>query len=265
MDIKGSTIAVTGAARGIGEGLVRRFVKEGASAIAVADLDLDAAAALCAGLAGSGTHLLPLAANAGDEAALTAMLERAEDELGPLDLVCSNAGAASGKGLDASDGHWERNWRLNVLSHVYAARFMVPRMLERGGGYLLNTCSGAGLLANADAPYMVTKHAAVAFADWLAIRYRHEGLKVSALCPRGVKTTMLNKALAAGSAAAKAVLAGGDVLEPAQVADAVVRGLAEERFLILPHADVADAIVHKASVRELWQDEIADLFAGARA
>lgn len=264
MNIRGKVVAVTGAARGIGEALVRRFVEEQASAIAVADLDLEAAGALCAELEGRSTKLLPLQVDVGDETRVQAMLTEVEDKLGAIDLLCSNAGTGSGKGLDASDRHWEKNWRLNVMSHIYGARFMVPRMLARGGGYLLNTCSGAGLVANADAPYMVTKHAAVAFADWLAIRYRSEGVKVSILCPRGVKTTMLTKALEAGSAAAKAVLAGGDVLEPAQVAGAVVDGLADERFLILPHPDIADVIVRKAVARDVWQDEIASLFAEAR-
>ncbi len=256
MEIKGKRIVVTGGARGIGEALVRRFVEEGASEVVIADLDLDAANALRAELGTAQTRLHACSVDAGAEPAIQQLIECTEAELGPIDLFCSNAGTGSGKGLDASDRDWERNWALNVMSHIYAAR----RMVARGGGYLLNTCSGAGLLANADAPYMVTKHAAVAFADWLSIRYRAQGIKVSALCPRGVKTTMLTNALAAGSPAAKAVLAGGEVLEPYQVADAVVAGLAAEQFLILPHPDVAQAIQRKASERDAWQAEIAALF-----
>ncbi len=265
MLVERKVIVVTGAARGIGEAMVRRFAEEGAAAIAVADMDLVAASELCSELTSAGTKAIPFKVDVGDERQIEALIDAVEGDVGPIDLFCSNAGTGSGKGLDASDSDLNRNWTLNVLSHVYAARRLVPRMVARGGGYLLNTCSGAGLLANADMPYMVTKHAAVAFADWLAVRYRAQGVKVSALCPRGVKTTMLTQALAAGIPAAKAVMAGGDVLEPLAVADAVVKGLDAERFLILPHPDVAQAIVRKASDRDAWQDDIAKLFAGASA
>lgn len=265
MRVAGKIVVVTGGARGIGEAMVRSFAKEGAAAIAVADMDLAAAGDLCRELTAGGVKATPFQVDISDEQQIKTLIDTVERDLGPIDLFCSNAGTGSGKGLDATDADLTRNWTLNVVSHVYAARHLVPRMVARGGGYLLNTCSGAGLLANADMPYMVTKHAAVAFADWLAIRYRAEGIKVSALCPRGVKTTMLTQALAAGIPAAKAVMAGGDVLEPAAVADAVVKGLEAETFLILPHPDVGQAIVRKASERDAWQGDIAKLFAGATA
>lgn len=265
MRAEGKVIFVIGGARGIGEGMVRRFAAEGAAAIAVADIDLAAASDHCRELAAEGVKASAFQVDVGDERQIQAFIENVERELGPIDLFCSNAGIGSGKGLDASDADLERNWRLNVLSHIYAARHLVPKMIARGGGYLLNTCSGARLLASADMPYMVTKHAAVAFADWLAIRYRAEGIKVSALCPRGVKTTLLMQALAACVPAAKAVMAGGDVLEPAEVADAVIKGLDTEQFLILPHPDVAQAMTRKAAHRDAWQGDIAKLFAGATA
>jgi len=263
MKVKGKVVVVTGAARGIGDALVRRFAAEGAAAIAVSDRDLPAAQELCGALKSTGVRLIAISTDVGAEEQIKALIDEAESTLGPIDLFCSNAGIALGRGLDASDKDWERNWSLNVLSHIYAARYMVPKMIARGGGYLLNTCSGAGLLANADAPYMVSKHAAVAFADWLAIKYHGSGIKVSALCPLGVKTKMLMQGLAAGSPVAKAVIAGGEVLEPSEVADAVIVGLEKEQFLILPQSVVGLRIVRKAIEREAWQSDVAKMFAKA--
>jgi NAD(P)-dependent dehydrogenase (short-subunit alcohol dehydrogenase family) len=170
-----------------------------------------------------------------------------------VDLFCSNAGVAFGKGVEAATGDWDLAWRVNVMAHVLAARAVLPSMLERGEGYLLHTCSAAGLLTNpGDAPYTVSKHAAVAFAEWLALTYGDRGVHVSALCPQGVKTNMLLRGLEERNAAARAVAAAGELLEPDQVAEAVVEGLDAERFLILPHPEVATYFRRKAEDPDRW-------------
>jgi NAD(P)-dependent dehydrogenase (short-subunit alcohol dehydrogenase family) len=172
---------------------------------------------------------------------------------GHIDLFCSNAGITTGAGLDATAATWERTLSINVLSHIYTARALVPAMLSRGFGYLLNTCSAAGLLTSVDdAPYAVTKHAAVAFAEWLSITYGDQGLRVSALCPQGVDTDMLRGGLTAGHRGAVVTAASGRILSVSEVADAVVAGLAAERFLILPHPEVATYELRRAQDRERW-------------
>jgi NAD(P)-dependent dehydrogenase (short-subunit alcohol dehydrogenase family) len=168
---------------------------------------------------------------------------------GRIDLFCSNAGIGGGDGgLDNDSGRWQDFWQVNVMAHVYAARAVLPSMLAAGGGYLLHTASAAGLLTQiGSAPYAVTKHAAVAFAEWLAITYGDRGIKVSCLCPQGVRTPMLE----AASAAARSLL-GDSAIEPETVADAVIRGLEAESFLILPHPEVAEYFTRKASDYDRW-------------
>lgn len=241
MDLAGRVVVITGAAGGIGGALARRFAAEGAR-LCVSDRD--------------GTELPPGFAVRADvtvEDEVRELVAAAERELGPIDLFCSNAGVATGQGLSADAAVWDAAWSVNVLSHVYAARAVLPGMLARGGGYLLHTCSAAGLLtAPGDAPYTATKHAAVAFAEWLAVMYGDAGIKVSALCPQGVRTPMLTEGLAAGDPSALAVAAAGQILEPEQVAEAVVAGLAAERFLILPHTEVAEYVRRKAADPDRW-------------
>jgi NAD(P)-dependent dehydrogenase (short-subunit alcohol dehydrogenase family) len=163
-------------------------------------------------------------------------------------LFCSNAGIMQGGGLEVIDALWQRAWEINFLSHVLAARAVVPRMLKAGGGYLLQTASAAGLLSQVGAaPYSVTKHAAVAFAEWLSITYHRQGLRVSCLCPQGVHTRMLDE-----SKSAAAELLRPSALTTEHVAVAVVQGLAEERFLILPHPEVATYFQHRANDNERW-------------
>jgi NAD(P)-dependent dehydrogenase (short-subunit alcohol dehydrogenase family) len=248
MQVTGKTIVITGAASGIGAALARRFAAEGAAGICLADLDEDAAARVAAGLE---CHTLVRRTDVGDEAQVRAMVEAA-GELGPIDLMCSNAGIGTGAGLDATAEQWAATWAVNVQAHVYAARAVVPGMIERGGGYLLHTCSAAGLLSQpGDAPYAVTKHAAVAFAEWLALTYGDQGIRVSALCPQGVRTPLLTGNLD-GHMAAKAVAAAGAIIEPEDVADAVVAGLDAEKFLILPHPEVAEFVRRKAADPDRW-------------
>lgn len=255
MHLRGKNILITGGAGGIGAAMARRFAAEGAAGIGIADLDAASADSFAASLsAGVSSPLSTWACqvDVGDADRLQAMVEGFERNIGPIDLMCSNAGVYQPATAEASVQSWETNWTINVMSHVHVARSVLPRMLRRRSGYFLVTCSGAGLLANRDAPYMVTKHAAVAFAEWLAIQHRLEGIGVSALCPLGVRTPMVSRALAQDAAAVAGVLAGGDLIEPERVADCVVAGLAAEEFLILPHAQVRERMVLKARDRDSW-------------
>lgn len=236
---------MTGGAGGIGAALARRFAADGAAAVVVADIDLDGATAVAASLpppVGIG-----LALDVTDEPAVAAAVEQIEAEVGPVDLWCSNAGVASAPGL-GDDADWQRCWRLHVYAHLLAARHVLPRMAARGRGHLLITASAAGLLTEMDtAPYPVTKHASVALAEWLAIRHGEDGIGVSCLCPQAVRTRML-----AGAGPDSATLAAGAVLSPEQVAEAVAAALAEDRFLILPHPEVAEFERRRAADRDRW-------------
>jgi short-subunit dehydrogenase len=165
-----------------------------------------------------------------------------------VDVFCSNAGVGVAGGPESPDKDWQKSWEVNLMAHVYAARAVLPQMLERKEGYLLQTVSAAGLLTQiGSAPYSVTKHAALSFAEWLSITYGDQGLKVSALCPQGVRTNMLARADFAGGA-----FLLDTAIEPEQVADAVVQGMAEEKFLILPHPEVAKYFQNKATDYERW-------------
>jgi NAD(P)-dependent dehydrogenase (short-subunit alcohol dehydrogenase family) len=248
VELAGKVAVVTGAARGIGFALAERFVAEGASGVTVCDLD----PADCHAAAGRlGERALDVAADVSVGADVRAVVEQTEARFGPIDLFVSNAGIGTNQGIDAPDELWQRVWDVNVMAHVHAARAVLPSMLERGEGYLLSTASAAGLLANiGDAPYTVTKHAAVAVAEWLAITYGDRGIKVSCLCPQGVNTDMLHSGLGPGGAATTVAAQG--VIEAADVADAVVAALAEERFLILPHPEVARYVQGKAADPDRW-------------
>ena len=253
MELAGKVAIVTGGASGIGVALCRRFAAGGAAGVAVADLDGEGCAAMAAALASSGTRAIGVPTDAATPAAVVALVERAEAELGPIDLFCANAGIAVSGGVEVPDETWQRIWEVNVMAHVYAARAVIPGMAARGGGYFLTTASAAGLLTNlGSAPYSVTKHAAVALAEWLAITHAHEGITVSCLCPQGVRTPMLLGGLTAGDPAGSSVLASGAMLEPEDVAEAVVDALREERFLVLPHPEVATYMRHRADDPERW-------------
>jgi NAD(P)-dependent dehydrogenase (short-subunit alcohol dehydrogenase family) len=245
MQVAGKTVVITGAAGGIGRAMARRFHAEGAR---LCLSDVEAPSAIAGELGG-----IAVAADVTVEAQVQALVATATQELGPIDLFCANAGIATGHGLDATDEDWARSWAINLMAHVYSARAVLPLMLERGAGYLLHTASAAGLLTSlGDAPYAVTKHGAVAFAEWLAAMYGDRGILVSVLCPQGVRTPMLMDGLAVGDPAAKAVAAAGGILEPEQVAETVVEGLAAERFLILPHPEVATFQQRKAADPDRW-------------
>jgi NAD(P)-dependent dehydrogenase (short-subunit alcohol dehydrogenase family) len=247
MELRDRVVVITGGAKGIGLALAEAFVAEGARAVAVADLheaEVEAAVARL-GPSASG-HVVDVA----ERAALAQLVEEVEARHGPIDLFVSNAGIGTGAGVDASDEAWERIWRVNVLAHVHAAEAVLPSMLTRGEGYLLSTASAAGLLAQiGDLPYSVTKHAAVAVAEWLAITYGGRGITVSCLCPQGVRTDLLASAM--GATSVETVVAQG-LLEPAEVAAATVAGLRDERFLILPHPEVADYYLRRATDTDRW-------------
>jgi NAD(P)-dependent dehydrogenase (short-subunit alcohol dehydrogenase family) len=251
--VQDAVVVITGAGGGIGAAMARRFAAEGAAALVLADIDEGSVTALAGELASDRCRTLALRVDVSERAAVEAMVRRAEDDLGRIDLLCSNAGIGSGAGLEAPDEDWDRLWRINVLAHVYAAQAALPAMVERGSGYLLHTASAAGLLTTpGDAPYTATKHAAVGLAEWIAITYGGRGIKVSALCPQAVNTPLLQEAVEAGNASAVAVRNASAVLEPEDVAAAVVAGLAAETFLILPHAEVADHAAFKAADRDRW-------------
>jgi NAD(P)-dependent dehydrogenase (short-subunit alcohol dehydrogenase family) len=202
-----------------------------------------------------GTFVRCDVAKDGDIAALVAQVLKAH---GHIDLFASNAGIAAGGGAEAPDEDWQRSWDVNLMAHVRAARHVLPSMLARGQGYLLQTASAAGLLTSLGAaPYAATTHAAVAFAEWLSITHHHQGLRVSCLCPQGVQTSMLAQAVA--FPAGQAILAAGAVLTPEQVAKAAVEGVAEERFLILPHPEVALYMQRRAQDHERWLSALRSL------
>jgi len=241
MQISGKVIAVTGGANGIGRAMARRFAKEGAAHIAIADLNGAGAAAVAKEIGGSSMRV-----DVRHESELVDFIAATERDHGPIDLFCSNAGIGVGRGLETPDPVWQTIWEVNLMAHVYAARHLVPRMIQRGGGYLLNTASAAGLLSQiGSVTYTVTKHAAVSLAEWIALTHRHEGIKVSVLCPQAVRTDMI-----AGNEGDVASVDG--IMEPEQVADAVVKGLEAEKFLILPHTEVADYVLRKATDRDRW-------------
>lgn len=241
MKLQDKVIVVTGGANGIGCAMCRRFAEAGARAVVVADLDLEGATRVAGEIGG-----LAVKTDVSVEADVVRLVEQATSAYGQIDLFCSNAGIGLDGGIDVADEGWQRIMGINFMAHVYAARAVLPGMLARGEGYLLQTASAAGLLTQiGSAPYSVTKHAAVAFAEWLAITYGDAGIKVSCLCPQGVRTNMLE------NAEGGAFLQEG-ALEPEEVAEMVVAGLADERFLILPHPEVAEYFRRKANDYDRW-------------
>lgn len=243
-----AVVVVTGAGSGIGAALARRFAADGARRVVVVDRDAAAAGAVAQEIGGVAEQV-----DVGDAAAVEGLVERTLARDGAIDLFCSNAGIATGVGIEGPDALWQRAFEVNLMAHVYAARAVLPGMLDRGRGHLLHTASAAGLLTSpGDAPYTVTKHGAVGFAEWLAVTYGSRGIGVSVLCPMGVATPLLMDPLAAGDPAARAVAASGDIVSPEQVAEVVATGLADGRFLLLPHPEVGTFWAQKASDPDRW-------------
>jgi NAD(P)-dependent dehydrogenase (short-subunit alcohol dehydrogenase family) len=248
MNIADKIILVTGGANGIGKALCERFYQEGAEKIFVADLDFENAEKIAEAVNGKAFKL-----DVGNEANCKTVVEEILRECGRIDLVCSNAGIAGEVGcLEASNEVWQKIYEVNVLSNLYLARAVFPSMVERGEGYFLITASAAGLLTHFEAaPYSVSKHAAVALAENLAIEYHEKGIRVSCLCPQGVKTQLI---VSAEGEPENFLMA--EAITPEECADAVVKGLEAENFLILPHAQVAQYIVKKAENYDRWLHSI---------
>src|SRR5437016_2125419 len=243
MQIQGKVVVVTGGGNGIGRALCRAFAAAGARAVVVTDIDQQAAQNVAEEIKGTS-----IPANVGKEAEVLRLVEQTTRQFGQIDVFCSNAGIGVQGGPDAPDADWQRSWEVNVMAHIYAARAVLPQMLARKEGYLVQTVSAAGLLAQiGSAPYSVTKHAAQSFAEWLAITYGDQGIRVSALCPQGVVTNMLLQAQFGGGA----FLMEG-ALQPEQVAAEVMKAIAEEKFLILPHPEVARYFQNRANDHERW-------------
>lgn len=256
MEMAGKVIVVTGAASGIGAALVRRFAQEGAAGLVIADLDTGLAEAVAGEVGGVAVHT-----DVSKEADVQRLVAHATQRFGRVDVLCSNAGIGTGGGVEASNADWQRSWEVNLMAHVYGARAVLPQMLERGEGYLLQTASAAGLLSHPEsASYAVTKHAAVSLAEWLAIQYGDRGIRVSCLCPQGVRTPML-----LGKQGDRKSFLLDAAVSPEQVADDVVQAMRAERFLVLPHPEVLDYLRGKAADVDRWLGGMRRLRAKAHA
>jgi NAD(P)-dependent dehydrogenase (short-subunit alcohol dehydrogenase family) len=241
VNVKDRIVVVTGAASGIGRALALRFAEAGAKRVVCADIDEAGAVATAGEIGGIGRRV-----NVASEVEIKALIDDVEAQEGPIDLFCSNAGIGIPGGPEVPNEDWQRIWDINVMAHVFAARHIVPRMISRGGGYLLNTSSAAGLLSQVgSAPYAVTKHAAVALAEWLALTYGDEGIKVSVLCPQAVRTAMTK-----GKEDAVASIDG--MLEPEPVAEACLKAIETETFLVLPHPEVLEYMRRKTADYDRW-------------
>jgi NAD(P)-dependent dehydrogenase (short-subunit alcohol dehydrogenase family) len=247
MDIQGKIVLVTGAAQGIGRALCERLHAGGAATIVATDLDAAGAAEVAGRLGG-----LAFACDVAKADEVATVIARIERDCGPIDLVCSNAGILEqdpdpGNAASATDESWSRSWSVNVMGHVHVARAVLPAMIARKCGYILNTVSAAGLLSQVgSATYSTTKHAALGFTEYLAITHKDDGIRVSALCPQGVDTNMVR-----GATGREPALLDG-LLTPEAVAQAAFDGLADERFMILPHPQVSEYFLRKATNYERW-------------
>ena len=241
MKLADRIIVVTGAASGIGEALAHRFKAEGAGLIVCADLNAEGVERVAAEVGG-----IAIPTDVSKEDDIKRLIDTVESDHGPIDLFCSNAGIGIPGGAEVDNDGWQTIWDINVMAHVWAARHLIPKMIARGGGYLLNTASAAGLLSQiGSAPYAVTKHAAVGLAEWLALTHGDDGIKVSVLCPQAVRTAMT-----AGNEDGVASING--MMEPTEVAEACVRTIEAENFLVLPHPEVLEYMRNKTGDYDRW-------------
>jgi NAD(P)-dependent dehydrogenase (short-subunit alcohol dehydrogenase family) len=251
-DPAGAVVLVTGAGHGIGAGLADRFARAGAAVVVLVDRDGPAAAEVATRTAAAYPAVTTLAEemDVADGAAVSDLVARTEQRWGGLDVLVANAGIGAGGGLEATDETWQRAWDVNLMAHVHAARAAVPGMLERGGGWFVTTASAAGLLTNlGNAPYSVTKHAAVAFAEWLAVTYGDRGLRVSCVCPMGIDTAMVRDGLDRLEGAS---VAAQGLMPVDEGVDAVMAGLRSGRFLVLTHPETATFEQHRVADRDRW-------------
>ena len=240
MELADKIIVVTGGASGIGREMCERFAREGAKHVVVADRNGEGAAQVAQGINGTAMTI-----DVRSEQAIMDMIDQVENSIGPIDLFCSNAGIGIGQGIDEPTEVWQTIWEVNTMAHVWAAKHLIPKMVARGGGYLLNTASAAGLLSQiGSVTYAVTKHAAVALAEWLSITHGDQGIKVSVLCPQAVRTAM--------TANGPGVAGVDGMIEPDAAVDAVIETLREERFLVLPHPEVAQYMQRKTADYDRW-------------
>jgi NAD(P)-dependent dehydrogenase (short-subunit alcohol dehydrogenase family) len=250
MDIGGRVAIVTGGGSGIGEGLCRAFIDAGARAVVVADIRETDADRVASDITAAGGRALAHTLDVGVEAEVTGLVRRTEETFGPVDVFVSNAGVAVLGGVEVPDEQWQHLWQVNVAAHIYAARAVLPGMLARGEGYLVHTASAAGLLTQLDsAPYSVTKHAAVALAEWLSITHGDSGVRVSCLCPQAVETGMTRRLIERQRQRGREP---DGLLQPADVAQAVLAAMAAEEFLILPHPKTATYERRRAGDRDRW-------------
>jgi NAD(P)-dependent dehydrogenase (short-subunit alcohol dehydrogenase family) len=264
MDPEGRVAVVTGAAGGIGGALVRALLGRGARTVVAADLDRDGVERLSAEL--GAVNVLARTLDVSDEAATRALVQEIEGSVGSIDVWFANAGIATGSGPEAPDEDWDRQWQINVMSHVHAARVLLPGWTERGEGHLVTTASMAGILTAAgDAAYSATKHAAVGFAEWLAFTYAGRGVRVSCICPGAVDTAMLRAGGDGDAARASAVIGGGEVLAPERAAERILDELRDDRVLILTHPEMHRFVVGKAQDPERWVRGMAKLWSRAQA
>lgn len=252
MEIRDKVVVVTGGASGIGAGMAERFAREGAHGVVVADLDLERAQGVARGI---GTQAVALRCDVSREADIQELVRQARERFGRIDVYFSNAGILGRLGgIELEDALWDKMWQVHGMAHVWAARAVIPEMVERGEGYFLVTASAAGLLNIVEsAPYGVTKHAAVAIAEWLRIAYGRKGVRVSCLCPQSVQTDMTRDGT--GSAGINGVLT------TAQVAEVVVQTMRDERFLALPHPEVAKYFQAKGQDYDRWLGGMQKLYA----
>lgn len=242
MRLDDKVIVITGAGSGIGEAMARRFAQENPKGMVLADIDLGSVTAVAEDL-----DAVPMEIDVSDPEANRRLVDETEDRFGPIDLFCANAGFGVTGDEQTDPADWDRMWQVNLMSHVHAAKELIPGWVARGEGYFLSTASAAGLLTNLKAAqYSVTKHAAVAFAEWLSVTYGEAGVKVSCLCPMFVNTPFVRTASEFEALAAMALI------EPPEVAEAVVGGLGAERFLILPHPEVEKFFQNKANDYDKW-------------
>jgi NAD(P)-dependent dehydrogenase (short-subunit alcohol dehydrogenase family) len=257
MELRDRVVVVTGAGSGIGEALARAAHAEGARHVVVADLDGEGASRVAADIGGS-----PVTVDVRDESAIIELVESTEATHGPIDLFVSNAGYVTSAGLEDTNASIQKMWEVHCMAHIYAARAVLPSMIARGEGYLLNTASAAGLLTQIGSmSYSITKAAAVSLGEWLSISHHHQGIGVSVLCPQAVRTNIILNSPDFGGAQVgsaqdevfDAGVAGRDgVLEPAEVAAMCLDAIRNERFLVLPHPEVATYVERKATDRDRW-------------
>ncbi|MEJ7800143.1 MAG: SDR family oxidoreductase [Ilumatobacter sp.] len=253
MELDDRVVVITGGGSGIGEALARAAHDAGARHVVVADLNGAEAKRVAAEVGGTGVEI-----DVRDEAAIQQLVDETQDAHGPIDLFVSNAGYVTTAGLEDPNDSIQNMWEVHCLAHIYAARAVLPSMITRGEGYLLNTASAAGLLTQIGSmSYSITKAAAVSLAEWLAVTHHHQGIRVSALCPQAVRTNIItnspDNAGRTDDAAWEGGVASGDgVLEPADVAQLCVEAIRDERFLVLPHAEVATYVERKATDRDRW-------------